>query len=147
MRPSKIIARHDFREAVRACLVCWDLLVSFYFYNGRHDMRCNGRILCARVAPAFDMYIWKIIAIVTITHDNIEQCCHVMHSGRYMMFFSQLTLVYSNNYSASWLASCMRSVERHDNRMDASPPAMKVLCFQITVVSEIVCLLLHVSVL
>jgi hypothetical protein len=52
MRPSKINARHDFRQAVRACLVCWDLLVSFYFYNGRHNMRCNGRILCARVAPA-----------------------------------------------------------------------------------------------
>jgi hypothetical protein len=26
--------------------------VSFYFCNGRHDMRCNGRILCARVATA-----------------------------------------------------------------------------------------------
>jgi hypothetical protein len=37
---------------VRACLVCWDLLVSFYFYNGRHKVRYNGRILCARVAPA-----------------------------------------------------------------------------------------------
>jgi hypothetical protein len=23
-----------------------------YFYNGRHDVRYNGRILCARVAPA-----------------------------------------------------------------------------------------------
>jgi hypothetical protein len=33
-------------------LVCWDLLVSFYFYNGRHKVRYNGRILCARVAPA-----------------------------------------------------------------------------------------------
>jgi hypothetical protein len=22
-----------------------------YFYNGRHDFRYNGRILCARVAP------------------------------------------------------------------------------------------------
>jgi hypothetical protein len=28
------------------------LLVSFYFYNGRHKVRYNGRILCARVAPA-----------------------------------------------------------------------------------------------
>jgi hypothetical protein len=33
-------------------LVCWDLLVYFYFYNGRHKVRYNGRILCARVAPA-----------------------------------------------------------------------------------------------
>jgi hypothetical protein len=24
----------------------------FYLYNGRHDVRYNGRILCARVAPA-----------------------------------------------------------------------------------------------
>jgi hypothetical protein len=24
----------------------------FYFYNGRHDVRYNGRILCASVAPA-----------------------------------------------------------------------------------------------
>jgi hypothetical protein len=23
-----------------------------YFYNGRHDVRYNGRILCARVTPA-----------------------------------------------------------------------------------------------
>jgi hypothetical protein len=23
-----------------------------YFYNGRHDVRYNGHILCARVAPA-----------------------------------------------------------------------------------------------
>jgi hypothetical protein len=23
-----------------------------YFYNGSHDVRYNGRILCARVAPA-----------------------------------------------------------------------------------------------
>jgi hypothetical protein len=23
-----------------------------YFYNGRHDVGYNGRILCARVAPA-----------------------------------------------------------------------------------------------
>jgi hypothetical protein len=23
-----------------------------YFYNGHHDVRYNGRILCARVAPA-----------------------------------------------------------------------------------------------
>jgi hypothetical protein len=23
-----------------------------YFYNGRHDVRYKGRILCARVAPA-----------------------------------------------------------------------------------------------
>jgi hypothetical protein len=51
-RQTKINARHDVRQQVRACLVCWDLLVSFYFYNGRHDMRCNGRILCAHVAPA-----------------------------------------------------------------------------------------------
>jgi hypothetical protein len=45
----------DLKEAgteARACLVCWDLLVSFYFYNGRHKVRYNGRILCARVAPA-----------------------------------------------------------------------------------------------
>jgi hypothetical protein len=39
-----------FRQVVRACL--WDLLVSFYFYNRRHNVRYNGRILCARVAPA-----------------------------------------------------------------------------------------------
>jgi hypothetical protein len=35
-------------------LVCWDLLVSFYFYNGRHEVRYKGRILCARVAPALN---------------------------------------------------------------------------------------------
>jgi hypothetical protein len=23
-----------------------------YFYNGRHDVRYNGRILCARVTPS-----------------------------------------------------------------------------------------------
>jgi hypothetical protein len=51
MRPSKINARCDVRQEVRACLVCWDLLVSFYFYNGRH----NERILCARVAPALHL--------------------------------------------------------------------------------------------
>jgi hypothetical protein len=27
-------------------------IVFFYFYNGRHKVRYNGRILCARVAPA-----------------------------------------------------------------------------------------------
>jgi hypothetical protein len=26
-----------------------------YFYNGRHDVRYNGRILCARVAPALSV--------------------------------------------------------------------------------------------
>jgi hypothetical protein len=31
------------------CLVRWVPLVSLSFYNGRHDVRCNGRILCARV--------------------------------------------------------------------------------------------------
>jgi hypothetical protein len=33
-------------------LVCWYLLVSFYFYTGRHKVRYNRCILCARVAPA-----------------------------------------------------------------------------------------------
>jgi hypothetical protein len=33
-------------------LVCWDLLVSFYFYNGRHKVHYNGRILWPRVAPS-----------------------------------------------------------------------------------------------
>jgi hypothetical protein len=27
-----------------------------YFYNGRHDVRYNWRILCARVAPALGEY-------------------------------------------------------------------------------------------
>jgi hypothetical protein len=33
-----------------------------YFYNGRHDARYNGRILCARVAPALVMQIQQNIA-------------------------------------------------------------------------------------
>jgi hypothetical protein len=50
-RKPKIQARHDVRQEGRACLVCWDLLISFYFYNRCHDARYNGRILWARVAP------------------------------------------------------------------------------------------------
>jgi hypothetical protein len=34
-----------------------------YFYNGRHDVRYNGRILCAHVAPALDT-IWDPYYIV-----------------------------------------------------------------------------------
>jgi hypothetical protein len=33
-------------------MTCFDFRVSFYFYNRCHDVRYNGRILCARVAPA-----------------------------------------------------------------------------------------------
>jgi hypothetical protein len=47
----------DLNLRVHVCLVCWDLLVSFYFYNGRHKVRYNGRILCARVAPALVSYM------------------------------------------------------------------------------------------
>jgi hypothetical protein len=32
-----------------------------YFYNGRHDVRYNGRILCTRVAPALEHYSMKYI--------------------------------------------------------------------------------------
>jgi hypothetical protein len=38
-RNPKIKARHDVRQEGRACLVCWDLLSSFYFYNRCHDDR------------------------------------------------------------------------------------------------------------
>jgi hypothetical protein len=51
-RNLKTKARHDVHQEGGVCLVCWDLLISFYFYNRCHDVRYNGHILCACVAPA-----------------------------------------------------------------------------------------------
>jgi hypothetical protein len=35
-----------------------------YFYNGRHDVRYNGCIFCARVAPALKIIQDRISAVV-----------------------------------------------------------------------------------
>jgi hypothetical protein len=43
-----------------ACLV--------YFYNGRHDVRYNGRILCARVASAAQTIYLSILEIYVSIH-------------------------------------------------------------------------------
>jgi hypothetical protein len=56
-RNPKIKACHDVRQEGRACLVCWDLLISFYFYNRCHDARYNGHILCARVARVIQILL------------------------------------------------------------------------------------------
>jgi hypothetical protein len=46
--------------SVNKC-ACWSPLASLYFYNGPHNVRCKGRILCTRVAHALidpgDVYL------------------------------------------------------------------------------------------
>jgi hypothetical protein len=46
--------------------------VGFYFYNGRHDMRCNGRILCARVAPA--LVIRNVVSLLAHSEMALHKC-------------------------------------------------------------------------
>jgi hypothetical protein len=50
MRPSIINVRCGVRQQVRMPRMLGSIGF-FIFCNGRHNVRCNGRILCARVTP------------------------------------------------------------------------------------------------
>jgi hypothetical protein len=50
-RNPKIKARHDVRQEGRACLICCDLLISFYFYSNVIALVTTDAF-CARVAQA-----------------------------------------------------------------------------------------------